>query len=414
VACDEFPSIAPASDIHQGKRLKGNGAAMFAFGLRDGDHVRLRDRSISADTVFRLVSGTGNPLLAGLSSRECARLRDLLQDEQTLEEVISRLSDHIDEAVVRDAVQALAGKVLFAPRAVAMLESQVPMWEIVRDPARGPYAVDRCYWENMAAVRQALASIEPELDSTARFRHFLARLHCLAIGGADGQSRYVGVAPQSKPPDLQPGHFRTREAYSRSSTYTDLRGLVFARVLDDPFWKTGRAEYRLPSGTLVAFNGEPWESWTVHPMPPAVDKQEDLITELIAELRNHLQGALRSAHERRLNDTLAAVSRFHRAFVLGHPFVAVNNSLAMNVVNFVLGCASLPRVPHGSLGLYCMSLASYNYEKVFSTFVSTVGKLDPSRIFPDDLRRFREFEALPRRHHAAQLISEALKGAARE
>src|SRR3970282_800080 len=75
-------------------------------------------------------------------------------------------------------------------------------------------------------------------------------------------------------------------------------------------------------------------------------------------LRASLAGALSAAASAEAPEAVRACARFHWQFVRLHPFYCANQSLAMNLVNFVLARALGAGIPHSILDQLALRLAA--------------------------------------------------------
>ena len=81
---------------------------------------------------------------------------------------------------------------------------------------------------------------------------------------------------------------------------------------------------------------------------------------------------------------LPLIAEFHQAFVQSCPFPAINNSVAMNIVNYLLRRAQLPVIPHFSLDQLAMRLQKASYARLFGVLVRELGFYDED---PDEARK---------------------------
>jgi len=84
-------------------------------------------------------------------------------------------------------------------------------------------------------------------------------------------------------------------------------------------------------------------------------------------LRASLAASLAASASAEAPEAVRACARFHWQFVRLHPFYCANQSLAMNLVNFVLARALGAGIPHSILDQLALRLAAGAYEAVFET-----------------------------------------------
>ncbi len=93
-------------------------------------------------------------------------------------------------------VEQAFSRVLFAPTAIAELETELPALEIVRFPG-SPYEVVRSYWRNSCAVRRRLLE-KGAPDDARELRALLLELHeLLLLGEGDADERSSFYLPAS-------------------------------------------------------------------------------------------------------------------------------------------------------------------------------------------------------------------------
>ena len=70
---------------------------------------------------------------------------------------------------------------------------------------------------------------------------------------------------------------------------------------------------------------------------------------------------------------LPFIAEFHQAFVQTYPFPAINNSVAMNIANYMLKRARLPVISHFALDQMALRLQKTSYARLFGVFVRELG-----------------------------------------
>jgi hypothetical protein len=272
-------------------------------------------------------------------------------------------------------------RVLFAPRAVAELETQLPAVEIVRFPG-SPYEVVRSYWRNSCAVRKRLVEYEPPRDAS-ELRALLLELHeLLLLGEGSAESRNSFYLPASllgrKRP--APGTFyEVPSELERRSEETILTrgarvsvpllgGVHYWQLLAESVDDTGALNDArqlsvdgLDLGQVVRARAEDeleQRAWFLPPRPLKMAHFEALFADLQAA---HVALAARDVPA-----TLAALGAFHYRFVRTHPLPSGNQSLSMSFVNEVLGRLLGSGIPHLLLDQLALRFELPAYQRLFA------------------------------------------------
>ena len=302
-------------------------------------------------------------MLGGILAERAHAMLAAIDGRRTLTEVASRVGG--EAAELNHFLRLTVGTLVLVPGAVAALEDQLPGWEIARLPT-SPYAIERSYWRNMIAVRRALADLPAALAAVDRFAVFLRTLHVRALMGEDLCSFY---RPASEVADhlIQPGAIRAAGA----------EGAVAVRLGNDEV----EGYYRLLAHTV----GDPYASGMVRDgaggtepgwgriiraevggerrllfLPPATVSSAHL--EELAALLGTAVGRAAAADR---PGSAAALALFHQRFVRLHPFAGGNQSLAMNLVNYVLRRSHAGALPHLHLDLCALRFSAAGYQEVF-------------------------------------------------
>jgi hypothetical protein len=291
----------------------------------------------------------------------------------------SRLTIELGSATESFIEQAFS-KVIFAPRAIAALETELPNVEVVRFPG-SPYEVVRSYWRNSCAVRKALLERNPP-SSVGELRELLLELHALLLLGEDDvQSRSSFYLPASllgrKRP--APGTFyEVASAFERRGAETILTsgarvsvpllgGLNYWQLLGESVDDSGAIsdERSISVGGLAlgqvlrARSEDEAESrpWFLPPRPLEPAHFERLLAELnaatAAEAARDVPGALR------------ALAAFHYHFVRIHPLPSANQSLSMSFVNARLQRLLGTGIPHLLLDQLALRFEPSAYQRLF-------------------------------------------------
>lgn len=314
----------------------------------------------------------------GVTRIAAERVLGQIDGQRTLAEVASQSG--AEPAAISRLVAACVGSVLFVPLAVAELETQLSGTELTRFVGT-PYEIVRSYWENMADVRVAAARTLHEPHDYQVFSRWLRKLHVVALLGHD-LTRFYRPASRIAASAVRPGALyetateRSRrpdggswlisgprvgvnllggERYQELVCARDLGALAPERRLVDADglgWGdvvTGRAESEREDA-----------AWFCPPRPITRAHLEKLFS-AYAEAR---QGTSDD------DTTVPALARFHYRFVRLHPFRCANQSVAMNLVNLLLGAVRGAGMPHLLLDQFALRLTETAYVDVFERAVA--------------------------------------------
>jgi hypothetical protein len=291
----------------------------------------------------------------------------------------SRLTIELGAATESFMQQAFS-RVMFAPTAVAQLETELSAVEIVRFPG-SPYEVVRQYWQNAIAVRRRLSELELPRSSD-ELRALLLDLHeLLLMGEADAESRSSFYLPASKLSRKRPmpgSFYEVPSGVERRGSETILTGgaRVNVRLLGgDHYWQL-LAESVDDSGALaderqVSMGELDWgqvvrgraadekesRPWFLPPRPLEEAHFDDLLTEL------RVAAAAESACD--VPAALRALAAFHYRFVRLHPLPSGNQSLSMSFVNAALRRLLGIGIPHLLLDQMALRFTLPAYQKLF-------------------------------------------------
>ncbi len=313
----------------------------------------------------------------------------------------SRLTIELGAATTGFMEQAFS-RVLFAPAAIAGLETDLSAVELVRFPG-SPYEVVRSYWRNSIAVQRRLA--ERELPTTSEeLRALLLELHeVLLLGENDAESRSSFYLPASllgrKRP--APGSFyevpsgiehRGAETIITSGARVSvplLGGVHYWQLLAESV-NDGDAladERQLSVGALdvgrvvrarAADEAEAeTRPWFLPPRP--------LRPEHFEALRSALSAAHAAEAARDVPAALRALGAFHYNFVRLHPLPSGNQSLSMSFVNAVLRRLLGIGIPHLLLDQLALRFEISAYQQLFAR-AARVWAPWPNATKPEQLR----------------------------
>ncbi len=266
----------------------------------------------------------------------------------------------VDEAALGALLRVGFGKVLFAAEAVKQLQKAVPFTEIVRFPV-DPYAVERAYWDNMAAVRSRLPRLASARDAEA-FWTELRRLHVVTLMGEQLDSFYRPASPGAARGFIAPGAFFLDPVRRRDGVEGAVVLLggprVRAKALGSDAYVSA-LEASLPEahaeergwGDVVVGRGSgdaAPQDWFLPPRP---------ITPRHLEL---IHGAWCRRQE------VEARAELHWRFVRLHPFACGNQSLVMALVNFARTELGAFGIPHLVLDHWALRLPLGRYTALFT------------------------------------------------
>jgi len=292
----------------------------------------------------------------------------------------SRLTIELGPETESFMAQAFS-RVLFAPGAVAELETQLPAVELVRFPG-SPYEVVRSYWRNSCAVRKRLTEYEPPRDAT-EFRALLLELHeLLLLGDGDAHSRSSFYLPASllgrkrpapgtfyeEPSELERRGTETILTRGARVSVPLLGGFNYWQLLAESVDDSGAlADGRQLSIDGVDLGQVVWaraedelenRAWFLPPRP--------LKTAHFDAIFADLQAADTAVSARDVPAALAALGAFHYRFVRTHPLPSANQSLSMSFVNVRLGRLLGSGIPHLLLDQFALRFELSAYQRLFA------------------------------------------------
>jgi hypothetical protein len=335
----------------------------------------------------------GSETDAGVGRKEAEAILDAMDGRRTLLEV--RWRSGVDGAVLGRFLRAAFGRVVFAPQAVAALEERLPAGTIVRFPA-SPYGVERAYWQNQIDVR-ARYQADPGLDDSTSFVRMLREIHVLALMGRSLDSFYKPASPVSD------------EVVAPGVLYLTANRLL--ETSDGPIYLDG------PRVTAPAVGGERFFARLAGAPRGAEDARWGRFVVARSEKDREPRPIflpprpIESEHFDALRAALAdgspaGTARFHWCFVRLHPFHCANQSLAMNLVNAVLGARA---IPHLWLDHLALRLDADAYAAVFARAVDAhaVDATEPARRLAAQRERTRRALAFMDRVSACKSDAEA-------
>ena len=278
-------------------------------------------------------------------------------------------------------IEQAFSRVLFAPRAVAKLETELPAVELVRFPG-SPYEVVRSYWRNSCAVRRRLQEHGLPGD-VAELRALLLELHeLLLVGEGDAESRSSFYLPASllgrKRP--APGTFyevpselerRGSETILKQGARVSVPLLgganywqLLAESVEDSAALGDARKVTLDGldlGQVVRARAEDEAESRVWFLPPR-PLQPAHFEALLSDLR----AAHAAETARDVPAALAALGAFHYRFVRTHPLPSGNQSLSMSFVNATLRRLLGSGIPHLLLDQLALRFEISAYQRLFA------------------------------------------------
>jgi hypothetical protein len=222
----------------------------------------------------------------------------------------------------------------------------------------------------MIALREALSDLALNTDSPERFAEYLSRLHSLAVNGRTGAHRYYGRSPGVK---IRAGVYRSSRSTSWWRASFLPAAVEFAELLDDPYAGDRSQRFFSRRQQLIGFTIYDGRYFHHH-LPRGRKAGRLAMLGLVDNLRMILCDYLIA--EEKPDEALPFIAEFHQAFVQSCPFPAINNSVAMNMVNYLLRRAQLPVISHLSLDQLAMRLQPTSYARLFGAFVHKLGLYD--------------------------------------
>jgi hypothetical protein len=301
-----------------------------------------------------VVKGARLPV-GGATAAAARRVIEAMDGERCLVELA-----WIDRAALAAVLRAGFGKVIFAPATIETLEAEVPSVEIARFPAP-PYAIERSYWANAAAVRR-LAHVLDDARDPHGWLASLRSLHVVALMGERLESFYQPASPGADEA-VHPGAlfgdpvrlirrgdravFLDGPRVNAKLLREDYAMRLFTSLGDEAALRPRAVSEEISWGEVVLARSErddDFGPWFCPPRP------------------------LTEAHLESLFDAWRAGdwASFHWRFVRLHPFRCGNQSLAMGLVN-----ARLPiGIPHLLLDLWALRLTRAAYAELFARAVA--------------------------------------------
>lgn len=331
------------------------------FSLYDNDlpisAEQIDCRDCNGRSVLSFIGQPSRPALTiqGLGSSEIRRILASLDGQTRFRDVCAQFSTSYSADQLRQFCQGLLGLAVFLPDAIQELERGIRRIEIVRFPIQSPYLVLREYWSNCRDVRSKVPDLLDNLQTLSAFKSALADLHILAALGADLRTRYGGSGGV---PTI-PGGYRSHPVRTGLATGK-------ARFIDGYLAQLGldgfrRDEYFVVSGTGNLLGAVAGEGLTFRHPPP----ENGCLDKIMEEMRIALDDVAQQMTNGRRDAMLLSVSRFHKLFLHAHPFYNINNSVAMNIVNYCLSQAGFGVIPHLLLDFIALRIEFDGYAQVF-------------------------------------------------
>jgi hypothetical protein len=191
------------------------------------------------------------------------------------------------------------------------------------------------------------------------FAKGLRGLHRLATLGANGRNYYGGAGGVA----TVPGEFRHTPVSNRFNPRKKWIFDRWLRLLDLPC-------ELVESGSIVSTHDVPLTRIGEHGSECHHAYARELLASQLDELRVHLAAACAAVRSDRTS-FLRHCALFHHAFTHAHPFGNINNSIAMNVVNDLLGRAGVGVIPHLYFDQVALFLQPHDYVRLFERGVES-------------------------------------------
>jgi hypothetical protein len=331
--------------------------ATSAFGLRPSDVVTI-DRGMRFDFTGhepRLFDQSGT-YVGKLANAPVDLLRSFvaaLDGKRSIAAICSEPPFAQHAGSLQALVEALLGRPFLIPATLDELETQLPAVEILRHPSQSPYAMPRQYWENSIAVRQALDDFYSRVNDFGAFGKGLRGLHRLATLGSNGRNYYGGAGGVA----TVPGEFRSMPISNR---FSPRKKWIFERWLG----LLGVPCELIESGSIVSSHGVALARIAEHGSECHHPYGRELLASQLNELRVHIATACAAVRTDRAS-LLRHCALFHHAFAHAHPFGNINNSIAMNIVNDLLGKSGVGVIPHLYFDQVAYFLQPDDYVRLF-------------------------------------------------
>jgi hypothetical protein len=335
------------------------GKPVFALYDDDVPTVEMRTDCLDGDRqatlCFNRQSSHSALTLQGANCTDIRQLLTALDGKTRLGDACVRLSRLGSPEELTRLCQALLGYAVFLPEAIRDLEQGIRRVEIVRFPMQSPYLVLREYWSNCRNVRAAIPALFSHLSSHSAFKTALADLHILATMGSDLCTYYFGSGGV---PTI-PGGYRTHPVCTGLAA--GKAKFIDSYLEDIGLRKFRRDEYYVVSDTGILLGAVAGDG-LIFRHPPAKHRYLERILEemrlVLADLAQHME---RGSGQ----DIPLPLSRFHKLFLHAHPFYNINNSVAMNIVNYCLKEGGYGAIPHLLLDFIALRIEFEEYAHVF-------------------------------------------------
>lgn len=342
-----------------------SGAAVFAINNNDVltcvDAFEVDDSEGGVRINYGDLNNRQSIVLKSINRETVYQLINAIDGVRSFENVCNTLTAHFEASEVESLCSILLGHIIENEAAVKTLQNRIRREEIVRFPAQSPYLILRSYWNNCADVREHVAELVDEALDTQSLMAKLADLHIYATMGTSLKSYYGG---SGQIPTI-PGGYRThpvRTGMSEAkSCFIDeyLAGNSFGKLLRDERWLFTESQ------TLLGIVAE--SAMTFRHPPP----DNGLLVQIFDEIRLTIQDIRDALTTENQTKLINALSRLHKLFLHAHPFYNINNSIAMNIVNYCLLKAGLGVVPHLLLDFIALRVEFSDYQQIFSKVVAS-------------------------------------------
>lgn len=270
--------------------------------------------------------------------------------------------------------QRLVGRVIIFPQSVQALEQRISGVEICRIPL-SPYQIDRNYWQNMADVRELIEQgLFDASNHQEDFQRFLKALHITASMGQQLDCFYI---PQRRIEEdhMMPGAYLPYapvvERIGENDLFLTVASYFFndnmrleqgAPLIDDNNIHWGTLATYLKDGQKVDYFRSP---------RPLIDAHFDSLR--LDILRALEKGDSADGDIGRFARVAWAAADFHQKFVRLHPFGCINQSLAMNIVNYMLKTQLNLVLPHLNLDFCALEFSQHDYRQYFCNILNVFG-----------------------------------------
>jgi len=330
------------------------------FSLHDDDVPVMAGRVDVAESGGQVVlnlSGcsSGSMTVDGVRAELLRKVFAAIDGKTCFSDICQQFSGTYPADQLRVLCQGLFGYAVLVPEAIQSLEMGIRRVEIVRFPMQSPYLILREYWSNSRDVRSAIPDFLTRLQTLSSFKSALADLHILATMGSELNTFYGGSGGV---PTI-PGGYRVHPV---RTGLEEVKACFIDRYLRQVGLKAFRRDERFVVSESGLLLGMLVNDGFVFRHPPTEEGYLEALLDAMREVLVELVGVMRSGSN---DNVIMLLSRFHKLFLHAHPFYNINNSVAMNIINYCLMQKGLGVIPHLLLDFIALRTEFDDYAQVF-------------------------------------------------